>query len=62
MIWLIIVALAVGLATWLILRVRNRKCRNCDFYCSSWRHCWLRGLTVGPEDDACITFRKRDKE
>lgn len=59
MVWVVIAGVVI-LAAWLIFRKRNRKCGSCDFYCPLRHHCWMRWITVGPEDEACITYRKRE--
>ena len=37
-------------------------CGKCDFCDLSLQHCWLRGIAVGLEDKACITFQKREED
>jgi len=41
---------------------RKNTCGKCDFCDHDLDHCWMRGITVGREDKACVTFRKREYE
>ena len=62
---IIFVVIAVGglfLALILINEERKAKCGKCDFYDHDLQHCWLRGITTGPEDEGCVGFNKSDNE
>lgn len=41
---------------------RKATCGKCDFCDPTLQHCWMRGISVGTDDPACITFQKRDEE
>lgn len=67
---LLIVALALAvvvvLALYLVLRHINEErkatCGKCDFCDRDLNHCWMRDITVGENDPACITYCKREEE
>ena len=39
----------------------RKTCGMCDFCDTSLNHCWLRGISVGAEDEACVTFQNREE-
>ena len=39
----------------------KKTCGMCDFCDTSLNHCWLRGISVGTEDEACVTFLNREE-
>ena len=41
---------------------RKRTCGKCDFCDTDLQHCWMRGISVGTEDKACVTFREREDD
>ena len=45
----------------LINEERKDTCGKCDFRDPDLNHCWMRGISVGTEDRACVTFSKRTK-
>lgn len=67
---LLVVALAFAIvvvfALYLVLRQINEDnretCGKCDFCDDALQHCWMRGISVGTEDPACITFQKREED
>ena len=67
---LLFVALVLALVVVCLLYIALSKvnelnintCGKCDFCDQALNHCWLRGISVGTEDKACITFQKREDE
>lgn len=41
---------------------RKRTCGKCDFCDTDLQHCWMRGISVGTDDKACVTFREREDD
>lgn len=41
---------------------RKNTCGKCDFCDHDLNHCWMRGISVGTDDPACVTFSKREDE
>lgn len=41
---------------------RKATCGKCDFCDQSLQHCWMRGISVGMDDPACVTYQKKDKD
>lgn len=62
---LLVVAIVFLLVIFIALRHFNEEtqktCGKCDFCDTSLNHCWLRGISVGTEDEACVTFLNREE-
>lgn len=59
----VVIIIGGGLAfLCLINEERKNTCGKCDFCDEALNHCWMRGISVGTEDEACVTFQKRDDE
>lgn len=41
---------------------RKRTCGKCDFCDTDLQHCWMRGISVGTDDKACVTFSEREDD
>lgn len=41
---------------------RKETCGKCDYCDTTLNHCWMRDISVGTEDKACLTFNKRENE
>lgn len=41
---------------------RKNTCGKCDFCDTDLQHCWMRGISVGTDDKACVTFRQREDD
>ena len=67
---LLMVALAFALVVVCLLYValvkanelNKRTCGKCDFCDKALNHCWMRGISVGTEDEACLSYREREGE
>lgn len=67
---LFIVALIIGAAIIIggglaflcyINEERKNTCGKCDFCDEALNHCWMRGISVGTDDEACVTFQKKEQ-
>lgn len=62
---LVFAALMTGTILGILARIneeRRKTCGRCDFCDQPLAHCWMRGIAVKEDDEACKDFQERDKD